>query len=185
MTDQQIIDTILAHEGSAYTNDPKDAGGPTRWGITLVNLSNWRGYLCTANDVKNLTREEASAIYRGQYIRPFDKIPDPLRINVVDMGVNAGLFRATVLLQQMVGTTVDSWIGEQTIKAIAVRPAAEWNTLYVGFRLAFYEDLIVSKPTNMKWRDGWRNRAFTFLAAQPTAARAITRGSSFTMAKAA
>ena len=162
-SDDAIIATILAHEGSVYTNDKADSGGPTRYGITLANLTSWRGQPCTADDVRQLTKAEAEAIYRGQYIRPFDTLPEPLRINVIDMGVNAGVGRATKLLQQMVGTDVDGWIGTETLKAIT--SGVDWNALYCGFRLAFYEDLILARPKDRKFRNGWRRRALSFLKA--------------------
>lgn len=183
ITDAQIIAGILVHEGSAYTNDPADAGGPTRFGITLVNLSSWRGRPCTAADVQRLTPAEAEAIYRAQYLRPFDRLGDPLRVNVIDMGVNAGVGRATRLLQQMVGATVDGWIGPETITRIT--RTVDWTDLYVGFRLAFYEDLIVRKPTNLKWRPGWRRRALSFLQPFPARISAPTTAASVAMARAA
>src|SRR4051794_40927275 len=177
--DEQVIATILLHEGSTYTNDPADAGGPTKFGITLAELTAWRGHLCTADDVRNLSRDEAAAIYRARYIRPFDTLTDPLRINVIDFGVNAGVRRATFALQEMVGATVDGWIGAQTLKAITTR--TDWNDLYVGFRLAFYEGLILAKPTQIKFRNGWRFRAFSFLSTQP---KTLRRGARvFPMAK--
>ena len=36
MTDDDIIDGIIRREGSTYTNDPADPGGPTKYGITLA-----------------------------------------------------------------------------------------------------------------------------------------------------
>lgn len=183
--DAAIIDLLLVHEGSAYTNDPADAGGPTRWGITQANLASWRGHVVTPADVQALTRDEAAAIYRAQYLRPFDQLRPPLRVNVIDMGVNAGVRRATVLLQQLVGVEVDGWIGPQTVAAVATRDLAVWNVLYVGMRLHFYEELIVRLPNNQKWRHGWRARALSFLAPIPATLPAPTARASVLMAKAA
>lgn len=181
MTDDQIIAAILGHEGTAYTNDPNDAGGPTKFGITLANLSAWRGHPCTAADVKALELPEADAIYRVQYLRPFDALTGVLRGNVIDMGVNAGVRRATMLLQEMVGADVDGWIGAQTVGLLL--PGITWNPIYIGFRLAFYEDLILATPKNRKWRPGWRRRALSFLEpaaipkATPSASRLMARAS--------
>ena len=59
MTVTEIIDDVLEAEGSKYTNDPADPGGPTRWGITLKTLRRWRqsggrrgGHQVTAADVR-------------------------------------------------------------------------------------------------------------------------------------
>nr|WP_222532573.1 glycosyl hydrolase 108 family protein [Azospirillum sp. 412522] len=40
---EAIIDTILRREGwPRYTDRPSDRGGPTKGGITLATLTNWR-----------------------------------------------------------------------------------------------------------------------------------------------
>jgi lysozyme family protein len=185
VSDDRLIDVILSHEGSDYTNDPDDTGGPTKWGITLADLIAWRGHLCTADDVKQLLRTEAAAIYRSRYIRPFDFIAalEPLRTNVVDMGVNAGVSRSTVLLQEMVGTVVDGKIGPATVRACSAQTPDRWNALFVGFRLSFYENLIQKKSSQLKWRRGWRNRAFWFLS-PPTKIARPSLAASLKMAKA-
>lgn len=159
ITDQSIIDMILLHEGGRYTNDPVDRGGPTRWGITIPVLSLYLGRKATANDIRNLSKETASKIYHMQFVSPFSRLPDPLRVNVIDMGVNAGQFRAIWLLQQTIGAAVDGKLGPQTIGMSASR---EWNPHYIGVRLAFYEDLIIANRSQIKWRNGWRNRALSF-----------------------
>lgn len=159
-SDEDIIEMILAHEGGVYTNHPADKGGPTKWGITQKVLSQWLGRPASIDDVKSLTREIAGMIYLDRYIRPFDLLVGPLRPNVIDMGVNAGVGRASRLLQQCVGVAVDGKVGPQTVAATALRP--DWSDLYTGFRLAFYEDLIVTNPTQMVFRRGWRNRALSF-----------------------
>lgn len=159
-SDRKIVDAILLHEGEVYTNDPLDAGGPTKFGITLDTLSRHRGHAVSADDVRALSRDEAAEIYEQRYIRPFDGLPIGLRENVIDMGVNAGLSRATKLLQQLVGADVDGALGPQTIR-LAMN--GDWNTGYCYMRLAFYEHLIENKPSQKRFRNGWRKRALSFL----------------------
>ena len=53
-----IIDKVLGHEGG-YSNDSKDLGGETNWGITK------RFY--PQLDIKNLTKEEPKEIYYNHY----------------------------------------------------------------------------------------------------------------------
>lgn len=163
-TDYEIVRMILLHEGidGAYTNDILDRGGPTRWGITIPVLALHRGVSpssINAHDIQNLSREEAESIYVARFIHPFADIADPLRANVIDMGVNAGQRRATVLLQQCIGAGVDGIVGTET-RILSHR--REWNDLYVGTRLAYYERLIENGPAQIKWRRGWRNRALSF-----------------------
>lgn len=163
MTTTEIITMILIHEGGIYTDDPADAGGPTKWGITMPTLAAYRRVpvsQITARDIQNLTRADATAIYRHLFVQPFEMFPDSqFRTNVIDMGVNAGVPTAVRLLQKTVGATVDGIIGRQTVQLAASR---NWNAAFVGVRLLHYENLIERRPLNIKWRNGWRNRALAF-----------------------
>lgn len=49
---------VIEHEGG-YVNDADDSGGETKWGISK------RAYLLL--DIKNLTLDEAKAIYKRDY----------------------------------------------------------------------------------------------------------------------
>lgn len=105
MTVSRIIDSILAVEGSEYTNNPADSGGPTKYGITLATLTNWRGHDCTAEDVRNLTECEARQIYRHEYVNApgFDRVLDlspKIAAEMVDSGVNFGPLRPSEWLQR-------------------------------------------------------------------------------------
>ena len=52
-TVESIIDGIIEREGNgAYTNDPGDSGGPTRWGIT-EKVAKANGY---TGDMRDLPR---------------------------------------------------------------------------------------------------------------------------------
>lgn len=159
-TDADIEEMILAHEGGIYTNHPLDHGGPTKWGITLEELARYRGRPCTAEDVRNLTRDEAADIYRHFYIAPFTGLSFTLKPNVVDMGVNAGVTRATILLQQTIGADVDGRMGPKT-RALA--DTRLWSDLYTGVRLAYYESIIARDVSQKVWRNGWRNRTLSFV----------------------
>lgn len=101
-----IIDGVIDREGDRYTNDPKDSGGPTKYGITQAALSAHRGYTCSAMDVANLTREEAVEVYTKAYvIAPgFDRVAalsNGIATELVDTGVNCGPAVATTMLQRV------------------------------------------------------------------------------------
>jgi lysozyme family protein len=79
--DARIVAELLKSEGwPRYTNSSADKGGPTRGGITLTTLREWRRATVTVADLKALTQDEAEAIYRERYIvRPrFNEIRDEL-----------------------------------------------------------------------------------------------------------
>lgn len=87
---ERLIAFVLKHEGG-YSNDPRDAGGETKFGISK------RAY--PGLDIKNLTEDEAKEIYKRDY---WDKagcnaLKWPLCFVVFDTAVNCGVGRATEL----------------------------------------------------------------------------------------
>lgn len=88
--------TIDRYEGSAYTNDPHDPGGPTRWGITLADARlHWKRD-ATADDVRTMPRAIAVNIYRQKYWARMNCDADPAGVDFVtfDYGVHSGVGRA-------------------------------------------------------------------------------------------
>lgn len=144
MTDGEIIDAILRHEGG-YVNDPVDRGRCTNHGITLATLSSWRGHAVTCEDVKALTESEARQIYKERYLQPFDAIEAAIKPHVVDIAVNSGVFRARQLLS----------MAQQSDKPIAVALVIE--------RLKFYARIVAADPQQARFFNGWINRAVSFL----------------------
>src|SRR3990172_2815268 len=104
---------VLVHE-AGYSNDPRDPGGETNWGISK------RQYPTV--DIKNLTRVQAIEIYRRDY---WDKcrcgdLPPALGFVVMDCAVNQGCdeksdFYAQRNLQRAIGAKDDGRIGPRTI----------------------------------------------------------------------
>lgn len=87
--DSDIINNILRREGSTYT---EDSGGPTKFGITIPALKDFRGEDVSAEDIKKLTEEEARDIYHKEYVQPFRAVSNPaLHEAIVDAGVNHGV----------------------------------------------------------------------------------------------
>ena len=166
MAPEDIIDQILSEEGSEYTDDPADGGGPTKYGITRADLATWRGRPVTPADVRDLTEEEARSIYLERYIEApgFDKIADPgLRNLVVDIGVNQGVPTAIRFLQAAIGVTVDGLFGPKTLAAVNTQPPQPrlLHPCYLKVAVASlraYGRLISGRPTQAKFAEGWINR---------------------------
>lgn len=101
---------ILKHEGG-YVDDPRDPGGETNFGISKKAFPN--------EDIKGMTRERASEIYRENYwdkVRG-DELPFPIALVTFDAAVNCGVDRAIRWLQHAVGVQVDGKIGPETLSA--------------------------------------------------------------------
>lgn len=172
MTIDELIRDVLKHEGG-YVNHKNDRGGATNLGITQATLSRYLGRPATILEVKNLTKETATKIYKkNYYYEPrIDLLPDLIEPIIFDISVNSGPSRAIKMLQQVLydkGYPVgiaDGVIGKKTIKY-----ANEWvdmlglvciNTL-VEYRKKFYRKLIVANPTQKVFEKGWMARADSF-----------------------
>ena len=122
--------TMDAEGGATYTNDPRDPGGPTKYGVAL-NFD--RGSIpdkdgngdVDARDVQLLEEADALVIYRDRYWRPgkCDALPDALALAHADTLYNIGPGAAPRILQRAVnacglGIAVDGKIGPATITAI-------------------------------------------------------------------
>ncbi len=145
---EPIIDGLLGREGgSKYTNRAADKGGPTRWGITQVTLSKWRGRSVSPQEVAELAEGEAREIYRELYILgpQFQRIDDDLlRNSVIDSGVNHGVGWAARRLQEVAGVEADGILGPITLRAVN---GAEPNDLHLKFcarRNRKYADIVIA-----------------------------------------
>jgi len=174
MTTEDIITGIIGREGTTFTNDPVDRGGPTKFGITLRDLRTWRNDPSVgAVDVETMTEAEARAIYRRRYIEDpgFDRIPNEwIRAFIVDTGVLQGPRVATKLLQRAVNVDPDGVFGPITLAAVQVASVESVRRSLVKDRLQHLlacalvdipADLV--QNTSLKFLKGWINRVVSFL----------------------
>lgn len=152
-TFKEIIEKVLEHEGG-YVNDPKDLGGETKYGITK------RFY--PDIDIKNLTIEQATDIYKSDYWdrNKVESLPQNLWHIYFDMCVNMGKRTAVKVLQRAAvnkgkDIEVDGGLGPMTIGALK---GVELDRVR-AFRVKYYVDLITAKPEQEKFFLGWFRRA--------------------------
>jgi lysozyme family protein len=168
------LSVVLRHEGfSAFTNDPVDRGGATKWGITQTTLSAHRGRPASIQDVRDLSETEAREIYRRHYWERSgaDRIVDQrVATKVFDIAVNLGVMRrgtdAAELLQRAVNVVrfgrpiaVDGIIGPRTIEAANL---CEPDRLLDAIKMEqrhYYLSLIARDPSQERFRIGWLRRA--------------------------
>lgn len=179
MTTQAIrdrLDEILRLEGwPAYSNRPADRGGPTKGGITLATLRAWRGHQVIVAELKMLTEDEARAIYRDRYLKPWEFVTDEKLFAVlVDYGVTSGHDDPTKALQEKVGVTVDGVLGPITRAAVLAADPKALRDYVIGYRVRHMVNLALNDPKlkaliaghddlqilNLR---GWLNRATDFL----------------------
>lgn len=115
----KCIPRILKHEGG-FVNHPDDPGGATNLGVTLASFRRYVKPRGTVEDLKRLTVEQATVVYKRQYWDKVlaDELPTGVDYAVADFAVNSGPSRAARYLQAVVGATQDGRVGPQTLAAV-------------------------------------------------------------------
>jgi lysozyme family protein len=124
-----MLDTLIGKEG-AYSNHPSDRGGETMWGITIA-VARANGY---AGPMRNMTRDQAKAIYRKKYWEApgFDEVAkrsEAVAEELFDTGVNMGPSIPSGFLQRLLNglnrqgkdyadIKVDNDVGPATLRAL-------------------------------------------------------------------
>jgi len=156
MTTEEIIGKTLEFEGG-YVNDPEDAGGETKYGISK------RQY--PTLDIKNLTKEKAIEIYKKDY---FDRIglsaitDSSVSWKLFDIAVNMGTGTSVRLAQQVVGEKEDGVMGAKTLAAINQMDSTSFLKELSKKQLFRYADICAKTPSNIKFLKGWMNRALDY-----------------------
>lgn len=126
---------IALHEWSnrpdgAYTNDPVDPGGETRFGIAKRSHP--------TVDIKNLTLGEALSIYESDYWNHYnlDQVDSPMCFCLMDSYVQ---HRPSVV-RQLIDIAKGDW------------------KLFIASRREFYLRLITKNPSQIRFKNGWMNR---------------------------
>lgn len=141
------FDRLIGHEGG-YVNDPNDPGGETKWGISK------RAY--PHLDIKNLTREDARAIYRRDFWQRIraDKLADGVAFQLFDFAVNSGVETSIRYLQRALGVADDGHWGAVSQAAADASSESDLILLLNAERLDYMTRL-------KNWPDhgrGWARR---------------------------
>lgn len=155
------IRMMFGSEGG-YVNNPKDPGGPTKYGITWKTLRAYRGLSAAKKPsqadidaVKALTLDTAEAIYRANYWTQAggDMLPAGLDYMAFDFGVNSGPATAVKKLQAVLGAKVDASVGVETISAANAYPGGISALIdaYAKARLSFMRGLSGWKTFGPGW----------------------------------
>ena len=114
----------LVYEGGKV-DDPHDPGGRTNKGITQSTYNAYRRRKGLATqDVYLISSDEVFEIYQTMYWDRLrgDDLPMGLGICLLDGGINSGVGRSGIWLQQALGNhfvgLIDGQIGDKTIQAI-------------------------------------------------------------------
>jgi len=168
---EDLITRVIQREGG-YVDNAADAGGPTKYGITLATLHDWRKAPVSAYDVQQLTELEARRIYRANYFTRtgFDAVKDPQLLEFVfDYGVNSGTgapasaLQAVLKREGLYDGAIDGQIGPKSREALA--KVTNWPALFYAVKCERYELLlryIGRRPDQAQFAIGWANRLDQF-----------------------
>jgi len=130
-TFDQAVKLVLRHEGE-LADDPHDAGGLTKYGISQRSYPDL--------NIRALTERDAVAIYRRDFWAPLRcaEMPPAVALVVFDGAVNQGPHAAALDLQGALGVKMDGVLGPVTMAAVEALPARDVLPRLVGRRAMRY-----------------------------------------------
>ncbi|MDR5661010.1 glycosyl hydrolase 108 family protein [Burkholderia cenocepacia] len=145
------FDALMGNEGG-YSNNPKDPGGETIWGIT-ARVARASGYL---GPMRQLPRETAKAIAKKLYWDPLhlDSFDPRIAFQIFDAHYNGDGGHYVIWMQGSAGIAVDGLMGPNTIAAIQSTPPWRFLLRWNSLRLQYFTSL-------QRWLDfgrGWTRR---------------------------
>jgi lysozyme family protein len=155
----KAFDRVIGHEGG-YQADSRDRGNWTSGIIGQGELNGTKFGISAMSypklDIKNLTVEQAKAVYKRDFWDAFnmDKFPPAMQFQLFDATINHGWRRVVPMLQRAVGVTDDGIIGNRTVEAVK---AMELNDLLMKF-LAERIEYFTKISTFNTYAKGWMMR---------------------------
>lgn len=156
---EEVFQRCIGHEG-VYSNDPRDPGGETKYGITwkTLRIAIDRGIVPNTTTIKDLDLDTARKIYAAIYWVPIrgDELGPPLDEFLFDFAVNSGLNVAVLALQRAAGVLLDAHLGPKTLEAVRAKRSRD------VLRLLFVERAMVyaRSPKDEIYGHGWFGRLF-------------------------
>ena len=140
----QAFNRLIGFEGN-YSNNPKDAGGETKFGISKRSFP--------GEDIPNLTLERAKAIYLRHYwlAAGCESVPAAIRYDLFDMAVTSSVMEAVKTIQHAVGADEAGIIGPNTLARLQTLSTAVIAARFNGARLMFMTELGGWSSFNRGW----------------------------------
>jgi lysozyme family protein len=162
----KLIQRTIEHEGG-YVNNPNDAGGETKYGISKRSFPE--------ENIPNLTIARAIELYKKHFwahprlnLDEIARLSERVAWKIFDISVNAGQARAGILAQRALQwkytMTIDGWIGAESLGAIE-RYLDEYgeNALLIAIareQAGHYVEIVLMNTSQIIFLRGWISRAF-------------------------
>ena len=155
----KVIDLTLQNEGSTFTNDINDPGGATKYGITLATLKGIKPE-ATVEDIKNLTKEEASNIYKQFYWSGDSFISQAVASKNFDMAVNLGKITSIKMLQEAcnehgASLVIDGKLGPNSINTINSVGEISIVSALCSIQANYYWNIVEANVSKHAQEFGW------------------------------
>ena len=149
MTFDDAVLYIMKYEGG-LSNDPNDAGGTTKYGISKKAFPDI--------DIKNLSLNKAKQLYREHYWDKLklDAFPKTVRLLVFDAAVNQGPNWTIKEIQKFLGEKQDGIIGPKTLAAVKKMSVPDFMHTFACERIKRYGE----NPAFGYFGKGWMLRLF-------------------------
>ncbi|TSA80780.1 hypothetical protein FNU79_16180 [Deinococcus detaillensis] len=132
----EAFEIVIGHEGG-YGADPRDRGNWTdgafgqKGGILKGTKYGVAAHAYPTLDIRNLTLEDARAIYKQNYWdrAACDHLPPPLALVVFDTAINSGVSRALGFLAQ-----TKDWVRYLDLRLQFLQSLTSWKTFGKGWQ---------------------------------------------------
>lgn len=150
------------HDHGTYTNNPKDPGGRTIWGIIQTEYEEHLGHRLDEAAMRAMPRSTAMAIYRKKFWTVIHgdeyRFPD-VATAIFDTCVNKGLGGCMLILSDALHKHYEVRYGSALVKDVNALEPEEFMLPFEAALERYIARRIEQNP-NMEWaRRGWTNRA--------------------------
>lgn len=166
-TFESAMKDVLRWEGG-FNEIPEDPGGATNFGISLRFYKENIDPMADRDTIMNLTKEEATDIYKVHFWNPYpyDKLPYIIAKKTFNFAINMGTRRAFKLLQRAIMAATgemikdDGVIGPKTLKQLGKADPYCVLAALKSEAAGRYRWLILNNPELKVFQSGWLKRAY-------------------------
>lgn len=178
---EQFLEFVLDREDRSVSNDPRDPGGQTAWGISRKFHPDWPGWVLVDQGITSGPKFESlvRAFYRDLLAPFWDHLKPKAREAVCDAVVNMGTGRQKdkvkggveilqYALNLLAGTEwveVDGDFGPQTKAAVKTVDPSALALAVCAVRMAEYGERVRQNPKKIVFLVGWIRRVNLLMGA--------------------
>jgi lysozyme family protein len=159
---------LIDNEGTQFTNDPRDSGGATKFGVTQRAYERYLGHVVLSTDIKNMEIQTAKKFYFDLYWKGVgcDRLTNQaVAISIFDTGVLYGAFTSVRMAQKAASLCsgdvleLDGVLGQKTLTLINSLDENQFLMTFNKLIVQRIDAVILSSQKNEVYRRGWMRRA--------------------------